>query len=348
MSPSPLDRPPLRIAVFSLELPHYACALLRVLAPAREAGVELAWAARSDGTNYAISEDVVAGCDLILVQRAFPQPETWPLIERLLAANIPVVYELDDLLLDLPDAHPLKSRFALCEPYVRKLLGRADLVTVSTSALAAACAPLAKRVEVLPNALPEALWRRRPPARRVRGAPVRLGFAGTASHQADLELIEPALEEIAGKFKEKVELILYGCSTPGLRALPQARTLPFAEDYEAYCRALPRLGLHIGLAPLLDSAFNRCKSDVKWQEYAACGAAGVYARLDPYSASVRPGQTGLLAEADPASWFSALDRLISDPELCMRIGQASQAQLDGALLSQRAADFARVWRSLVL
>jgi glycosyltransferase involved in cell wall biosynthesis len=343
VSPSP----PLRIAVFSLELPHYACALLRVLLPARAAGVELVWAAQSDGVNYAINEDAIQGCDLILVQRAFPQAGTWPLIERLLTSSMPLVYELDDLLLALPDAHPLKARFALCEPYVLKLLGRADLVTVSAPALARALAPLTKRIEVIPNALPEALWRLRPPARRVRGAPVRVGFAGTESHLPDLELIEPALEEIAKKYKEKIELLFYGCVTARLGALAQARVLPFAEDYAAYCRGLPRLGLHIGLAPLLDSPFNRCKSDVKWQEYAACGAAGVYARLDPYRESVRPGQTGLLAEADPAAWLEAIERLISDPELCMRISQASQAQLAAATLSQRAADFARVWRSLV-
>jgi len=52
--------------------------------------------------------------------------------------------------------------------------------------------------------------------------------------------------------------------------------------------------LHIGLAPLLPTEFNRCRSDVKFLEYASAGAAALCSDLDPYRFSVRHGDTGLL------------------------------------------------------
>ena len=42
---------------------------------------------------------------------------------------------------------------------------------------------------------------------------------------------------------------------------------------------------------MTDTPFNRAKSAVKWQEYAAIGAAGLYADLPPYQAVVEDGQT---------------------------------------------------------
>lgn len=344
--PSRNNTAPLRVAVYSLELERYACAQLRVVQPALKAGAQLEWAAQSDGVNYAIHADSLERCDLALVQRTFPQAETWTLIEKILTSGKPVVYECDDLLLAVPDAHPLKARLDACVPYVRELLAHADLVTVSTPALAAAYAAYARRIEVLPNGLPDRFWRWKPPLEPAPGKPVRIGFAGTASHIPDLELIEPALVDIAAKYGTTVEFLFYGCATQRLRRLPQAVWRPFGDDYAGYCRALPRLGLHIGLAPLVDNPFNRCKSDIKWQEYAACGAAGVYSDLEPYRDAVRSGTAGLLAPNDPAVWFEKLDDLISNPALCKQIAHASQTAAKAATLASRAAGYAQVWESL--
>src|SRR4029079_5850990 len=64
-------------------------------------------------------------------------------------------------------------------------------------------------------------------------------------------------------------------------------------DYLAFLQSLD-----IGIAPLLPTAYNRGRSDVKFLEYAASGVAGIYARLDPYQHSVEDGRTGLLFSSD--------------------------------------------------
>src|SRR5205085_9923767 len=87
-------------------------------------------------------------------------------------------------------------------------------------------------------------------------------------------------------------------------------------------------GLDIGLAPLLPTAYNRCRSDVKFLEYAAQGAAGIYADLEPYRAGVVPGETGLLYR-DEADFVRCLDLLAGDAALRRRIRAQAHAHVAG-------------------
>ena len=52
----------------------------------------------------------------------------------------------------------------------------------------------------------------------------------------------------------------------------------------------------VAVAPLHDTAFNRCKSDLKFLEYAALGLPGIYSDVVPYKHAVRHEETGLLTE----------------------------------------------------
>ena len=45
--------------------------------------------------------------------------------------------------------------------------------------------------------------------------------------------------------------------------------------------------LHIGLAPLLPTDYNRCRSDVKFLDYAAAGAVAMLQNEAPYQAGLR-------------------------------------------------------------
>lgn len=71
----------------------------------------------------------------------------------------------------------------------------------------------------------------------------------------------------------------------------------------------------IGLAPLLDTVYNRCKTDNKFREYGACGIAGIYSAIPPYTASVQHEITGLLTENTEDAWYHALKRLILEEVL---------------------------------
>jgi glycosyltransferase involved in cell wall biosynthesis len=350
----------LTLAAYTLDLPAYACARLRLVGPAAAlAGrVTLRLGAVSDGRDYAISPEAMDGADLIVFQRYFPMAETWPLVEQALGSGRPVVYDLDDNFLALPGDHPMRERLAPVAPYVRKLLARADLVTVSSPELARAFAGITRKTAVLPNFLEEGLWARGGLSRADAAAPaprdpqsppgpagpVRIVFAGTSSHASDLALVAPALARVKERFGEGVEFVFLGCPAPGELQGRGARTLPFGEDYAGYARTLAGLSPDIGIAPLADNPFNRCKSAVKWLEYSALGVPGVYADLPPY-APVRSGATGFKAGGGAPAWERELTRLVEDADLRLRIGHGARAEVLAHWGLRRGAEgYYTVWR----
>ena len=72
----------------------------------------------------------------------------------------------------------------------------------------------------------------------------------------------------------------------------------------------------------MDNEFNRCKSNIKYLDYAMAGIPAVYQNLEPYK-SVANGVTGLTASTAD-EWYVALNRLISDRELNRSISAAAR------------------------
>jgi glycosyltransferase involved in cell wall biosynthesis len=332
----------LTLAVYSLDLPEYACARLRLLGPAEALGgqVTVRWAARSNGRDYAISQEAMDGADLIIFQRYFPMQGTWPLVEEALGSGIPVVYETDDNFLAVPEDHPLRERLGPVEPFARELLARAFCVTVATAELKRAFAGLARRVEVLPNLVDESLWAGPGP---VDQEPLKVVFAGTPTHGADLGQVAEGLAQVARRHPDKVRFIMLGCGeVPGLAA----ETLGFSFDYPDYAARLAGLRPDIGLAPLADNPFNRCKSAVKWLEYSALGAPGIYADLPPYG-PVKHEVNGLKAGAEPGQWAQALERLVLDREFRLALGERARREVLGRFgLKAGAKAYLRLWQSI--
>lgn len=331
----------LTIAAYSLDLPAYACARIRLLGPASilRGRVDMRWAATSNGTDYAIDSSAMTGADAVIFQRYFPMKETWPIVEQALSSGRPVVYDVDDNFLAVPPDHPMRQRLAPIEPFTRELLARATLVTVSTVELRHAFKGLAHKIEVLPNFLEERLWIG-PMARGREPGPVRIVFAGTPSHGKDLELVLPALAAVKQHFGNAVEIVFMGCSPSGI----DATVIGFNEDYAGYAAALRKLAPDIGLAPLADSAFNRCKSAVKWLEYSALGTAGVYADLPAY-ASVRHGETGLIAGSDSVEWEQALVKLVEDAPFRRALGHQAAAEVRSRWgMTTGAEGYLKVWK----
>jgi glycosyltransferase involved in cell wall biosynthesis len=333
---------PLTIAWYGFDDPAYACARLRVQEPANALGpaVRLLAGAVPHGSGHRVRTDILDAADLVLIQRYFPSPATAPVLEAVFASGKPVVYDTDDDWTAVPPDHPFAPRMAEILPHILETARRAACVTVSTTALADVFRPFQSRVRVVPNFLPESLWRpASPPHRPV----VAVGLAGTPSHGPDLAPLASALSGLTGVLAGKIRFVFFGCPPPA-GTFPGATTLPFAPDYAAYAARLPRLGCGVGLAPLADTPFNRAKSPIKWMEYAAAGMAGVFADLPPYRAVVEHGVTGLLAGPDPAAWREAVSSLVCDAALRRRMaGRAMEAVAAGHLLSAGAMAYLDAW-----
>lgn len=78
----------------------------------------------------------------------------------------------------------------------------------------------------------------------------------------------------------------------------------------------------IGLAPLLDTPFNRARSNIKVKEYAASRVPWLASPVGPY-ADLGEREGGRLVAND--QWFDALDELISDGRARKRLSRAGHS-----------------------
>jgi GT2 family glycosyltransferase/radical SAM superfamily enzyme YgiQ (UPF0313 family)/Flp pilus assembly protein TadD/glycosyltransferase involved in cell wall biosynthesis len=336
----------LKVAVYSLDHPEHACARIRVIAPGESLSdsVELRWGVDLGSDQAGVDTALIAWADLIVVQRFFPMANTTPLLERILAAGKPVIYETDDLLVEVPSTNPHQRGAAAARPFIFDLISKADAVTVSTEAMQRAFASHHRQIHVLPNLLDDRTWSA-PLLVKPVGAPVVIGYAGTPDHKADLRLLEEVLERIAVKYGERVAFRFMGCDTDRIRRLPGFSALTFEPGYENYARTIQKAGIDIGMVPLADNRFNCCKSNIKWLEYSACSIAGIYSDLPPYRSCVKDGETGLLvAGYDVEAWLAALERLIDNPDQRHAIALAARSEvLSSYTLKSRGHLFLDTW-----
>jgi glycosyltransferase involved in cell wall biosynthesis len=85
------------------------------------------------------------------------------------------------------------------------------------------------------------------------------------------------------------------------------------------------LDLDIGISPLIDDYFNKCKTYTKWLEYSSLGTPGVYSPI-VYSEVVKHGKTGFIAETEE-DWIKYLSLLIEDGKLRKDIGRVARREI---------------------
>jgi processive 1,2-diacylglycerol beta-glucosyltransferase len=289
--------------------------------------------------------------DVVIVDRLWRPDVSADKVERLVAlarrTGAKVIHAVDDNFLDLlaerPEWGTPARRGAL-----EALLALADGLLVTTTPLAERYRAANPNIAVVPNALDERLLAVGRPSRELRrlrsavarrlpgsSEPVVIGYMGTYTHDDDLALIAPALHAIHARHGDRVRFQVLGVVARGetwstLAGLPVEAVHPTPAQ-AVYPDFLPWLcntfAWDIALAPLRRTPFTDGKSDIKHLDYAALGAAGIYSRHPAYAATVRDGETGMLADDDPASWTAALDRLVTDGALRGRIARGARRYL---------------------
>ena len=255
--------------------------------------------------------------DVVIVQRTacadLDEAEAFLLAVRKRGARL--IYELDDALWDVPSTHPEAEKYSRSKESGRLFAQQADLVTASSSGLAEYLRAYNDHVRLIPNALDASLWGLSPdfryPAIPTDG-PLRVLYMGTGTHSADFSAISPVLEALVADGHIQVEVVgALGNEEPP----PWLRTLkvtPGFKDYAVFVSWLRSKGpWHIGIAPLRDNLFNRCKSWIKFLDYSALGLVTVAERT-PYGEVIRNGSNGILAGTNDDGWKSVMDSALAD------------------------------------
>lgn len=163
---------------------------------------------------------------------------------------------------------------------------------------------------------------------------VKIGyFSGSISHNENFELIKPAIKQLLKKYSN-VQLHIVGILDIPKDMKPFGNQI-VTHDYVDWDK-LPALisEVDINLAPLVDSIFNRAKSEIKWIEAALVKVPTVASKIGAFSDEVVDGETGLLATDD--EWFDKLESLILSLELRKKLAESAyRAVLENCTLSKK-------------
>lgn len=182
----------------------------------------------------------------------------------------------------------------------------ADYVTVSTEFLKERMKDLSEKVFVLPNLIDPDNWT----FKRKDHNKIRIGWVYSPTHVPDIPVINDALTKVYEKYGDTIEIVVFG-TTIDFFDVPTTKIKGVA--YADYPKMFTEAGIDISLAPLLDSDFNRAKSNIKWMESTMAGAAFVGSDLEPYQ-MVNSGETGFLCSTEK-EWVKAISTLIEHKEM---------------------------------
>lgn len=284
-------------------------------------------------------------CDVLVLQRPTADWKALALHDAQ-KRGITVVVELDD---DLHALHPAQlKQMGASSGHFRNLgecCKHADLVTVSTQALAERYAPHG-RVAVIPNYV-SAKWLEIG-VNPTHNSPLVVGWTGTvATHRDDLQATHGgaamATEQHGATFR------IIG------RADLAKRNLGLAEEPEwtpwqtmaDYPHEIAKLD--IGIAPLAANAFNRAKSALKPTEYAACGVPCVMSPTAEYVRLHDEYGIGVLAGWRSREWKREIGRLLTDSTYRTEMAEAGrQTVREHLTMEDNAWRFAEAWQSALV
>lgn len=192
-------------------------------------------------------------------------------------AGIKIICDLDDHF-EVGPRHVLYELFKRnnVAEIIKQSMMLADLVTCTNTELAKAIAPYAKRIEILPNALPFDQGQFTLSQDTDSERPI-VYVAGT-THRHDMKLFAGHVDEqhltVAGHNPERNEWrrieALFG---PNINYKAETSIDQYMDLYNGHALAL---------APLVDTRFNRCKSNLKVLEAGAKGIPIVVSDVHPY------------------------------------------------------------------
>ncbi len=318
-----------------------------------------------DGFKFRIDET-----DAVIFYRVPAMPD---IIEAITTANIrglPTFYEIDDLLFDenlfpppldtyAGQISPLQhASMATDVPLMRRAMAMCRFGLASTTALAKEMQPIVHSGKVFLHrnafgSLHEkmaALPKVKKSEKSIQDNQEITVFygSGTKAHKDDFHnIIEPVFLDLYKKHGKKIRFIVIGhiSMTDDLKSLGnQLELLDPIWDVEDYWNVM-REKADINLSVLSQTRVTDAKSEIKWLEAAMFGIPSVVSKTATHDEVIKDGKTGFLC-VTPQDFFSAIDKLVSDPEERSKIGEAARKQaLKKYSISAQAENISQILNS---
>lgn len=153
------------------------------------------------------------------------------------------------------------------QPWIAKCVEIADVVTASTPDVAAL---LGDKAIVIPNA-----WDHR--MHKMASGPSMnktVLWRGSDTHNADIAYFDSALERLAIEYRDWTFIYLGNIFAPPFqvrRELPNVKLLPSLHLVK-YFQKMHEINPSVVIVPMIDTTFNRCRSNIAWIEATSIGA----------------------------------------------------------------------------
>jgi hypothetical protein len=288
------------------------------------------------GSSPAEIDETLKKCDIFLISNVDIHPHLFELFNKLVAFcnqnQILIIYDLDDYYNEVPESNPHRHATLTWE-YMQTLIGKAHILTVTGRELQETLSQLHPRVLVLPNMIDFAKY----PIRPRRSDRIRVGWALGVTHLEDFSVIAESIRKLQKKYS--FQFVIFGLFPDFHEFVRNAKTVqqygitandmddPYfkaivkfmrdTEDiecelipsttYQEFPASLAALDLDVGICAIQNHRFNRCRSAIKFYQYAAVQTATVASNIYPYS-----DEPVVLADNNEKSWTQQLEALIVD------------------------------------
>ena len=222
-------------------------------------------------------------------------------LERYSSWGYNVLHDLDDLLWNVPAGNPYINHFSGKNlKALRRSLNAVNRSVVSTEPLREEMlSKFGINSMILPNFIAGQFLT--PPRPRKEGAKLRVGWAGSSTHRADLAPLLSVVRETEAQY----HWIFLGWAPEEFKNHVEIRPQLPPVNPQAYMPSLKALDLDLAIAPLEYNRFNECKSHLKLLEFSALGMPVVCTNIYPYKDS--PGILINSRNKEWKSWLEVLD-----------------------------------------
>jgi glycosyltransferase involved in cell wall biosynthesis len=248
------------------------------------------------------------------------------IVNKLKRMGIKTVVDIDDYWI-LPQNHyafhEYKDRHATRQ--IEESIALADHVTCTTPIIARQIEVLNKNVTVVPNAIDPKQPQFIPEP--TQSEKIRFGYVGGAGHIEDLRLMDHSISLLHNddSLRHQYKLVtVYNGVEPKYRDYERIFTGDFTCNRNQYERIstmdVYNYGaiynrIDVALAPLRDTLFNSCKSQIKAIEAGFMGKALIASDVMPYTIDLNNKNSILIRENRHRDWYKAMVKLIRNPSM---------------------------------
>lgn len=239
--------------------------------------------------------------------------------------NKPIVAEADDNMLSTPQYNPASEVYfpgSQFQKYAIDQFKSADAMVVTTPSLKEVYGEFCNHIYEVPNCIDFELWGK---LKRKKRKGITIGWAGGASHNEDLNRVRLVIKRILKNNKDVRFVMCHGIPKE-FRNMKNVECVYKFVRIDKYPQHLAKQGFDIFIAPLVDNAFNRGKSNLRWLEGSALSIPTVASNVGHFKETINDGVDGFLADNE-TDFEAKLQRLIDSRKLRKKMSKEANARV---------------------